>query len=368
MALFIIAVILGNVWAQADPAALAREAAELRRQGHSVEAVPLYERALAAIPANDPQRAVLLNNAAQCFQEAGQLDRAEAIARQALSMGAGSGLVGATARRTLGGILLAKGRQREALEQLQEAAALLPSADVLNDLALAYRLNDRLDEAAMLYERALATFATPEATAARATVLHNLGAVRAEQKNLKEAERVLREAVAIWEKIYGPAHPNVAAALGSLGRVLQARGDYREAERLLERALELDRAAFPAGHIRIGVDLKHAAALAADRRHYAKAEALLSQSIEILESAVPKVELGLAFAELGRVLQEQHRSAAAAHSRALALLAEAWGANDRRLLPILDRYVMSLREDRDFATAANIDLQATRIRVGLALR
>ena len=56
------------------------------------------------------------------------------------------------------------------------------------------------------------------------------------------------------------------------------------------------------------------------------------------------------------------------YKRGLAIVTSVWGANDPRLAPWLDGYVSVLRDQNEFAEAARLEIQATRIRVTKTLR
>ncbi len=56
---------------------------------------------------------------------------------------------------------------------------------------------------------------------------------------LAEAEPLMRRALAIDEKSYGPDHPNVAIRLNNLAMLLQATNRLAEAEPLMRRALSI---------------------------------------------------------------------------------------------------------------------------------
>jgi tetratricopeptide (TPR) repeat protein len=56
---------------------------------------------------------------------------------------------------------------------------------------------------------------------------------------LAEAEQLLRRALIIDEKSFGPEHPSVARDLNNLARLLQATNQLGEAEPLMRRNLEI---------------------------------------------------------------------------------------------------------------------------------
>lgn len=54
----------------------------------------------------------------------------------------------------------------------------------------------------------------------------------------KEALPLAKRALAIYEKVLGPDHPDVATSLNNLGFLLQAMGDLKGAKLYYERALQ----------------------------------------------------------------------------------------------------------------------------------
>jgi hypothetical protein len=67
-------------------------------------------------------------------------------------------------------------------------------------------------------------------------------------------------------------------------------------------------------------------------------------------------------------LQKKLDRSAEMYQRGLAIVTSAWGPNDPRLAPWLDGYVSVLRNQKEFAEAARLEIQATRIRVTKTLR
>ncbi len=60
-----------------------------------------------------------------------------------------------------------------------------------------------------------------------------------DQDKLAEAEPLLQRSLAIWQKVFGPEHPNVAQSLSLLAVLYNAQEKYEEAERLFQRALAI---------------------------------------------------------------------------------------------------------------------------------
>jgi len=70
-------------------------------------------------------------------------------------------------------------------------------------------------------------------------ILNNFGMYYNEQARYKEAEPLLRRALAIWEESLGPEHPNVATALCNCLNGVETEGKYSEAATALQRSLAI---------------------------------------------------------------------------------------------------------------------------------
>ena len=72
-----------------------------------------------------------------------------------------------------------------------------------------------------------------------AMTLHNLADTILPFERFPEAEALLRQALVIKERAYGPQHPAVAETLVVLGALYAARNEYALAESTLDRALAI---------------------------------------------------------------------------------------------------------------------------------
>jgi tetratricopeptide (TPR) repeat protein len=73
----------------------------------------------------------------------------------------------------------------------------------------------------------------------RSWALTNFGGVLLMNGDLERAERLLRQAVALKERVLGKDHPDVAISLGSLSSILEEAGRPREALEVIDRALDI---------------------------------------------------------------------------------------------------------------------------------
>ncbi|MDD5299165.1 MAG: tetratricopeptide repeat protein [Gallionella sp.] len=157
-----------------------------------------------------------LNHLAGLFN-AGRHAELESRTRLLLERYPDSGLVW----KILGAILQIQGK--DSLSALQKAAELLPdSADVYNNLGLAFMDVDRLDEAEASLRHAL------KIKPGFAEACSNLGIVLRSMARLDEAEASYRRALQT-EPDYAEAHYNLGITLQELGRLNEAEASFRRA-------------------------------------------------------------------------------------------------------------------------------------------
>ena len=92
--------------------------------------------------------------------------------------------------------------------------------------------------------------------------LNNLAQLLQATNRLAEAEPLMRRALAIDEKSYGPDHPNVATDLNNLAQLLQATNRLAEAEPLMRRALAIDEKSYGPEHPNVAIGLNNLALIA----------------------------------------------------------------------------------------------------------
>jgi tetratricopeptide (TPR) repeat protein len=225
-------------------------------------------------------------------------------------------------RLRLAKVLYRHARWQEAESQstaaLQEAEQLQDDkliAWALNDRALLLQETNRLKDAEPLMRRALAideaSFGPdhPEV----AIRLNNLAVLLRATNRLAEAEPLMRRALAIDEASFGKDHPNVARYLNNLAQLLQDTNRLAEAEPLMRRALAIDEASFGPDHPNVARDLNNLAALMHAANRLAEAEPLYRRALAITETNLgenhPNVAIGLN--NLAQLLKATNRLAEA---------------------------------------------------------
>lgn len=197
----------------------------------------------------DPDVAGILNNLGVLRKYQGRFAEASRFYQRALPLIEASGDRDALATlfHNMGGIEHARGRYaagephaRRSVE-LREAAAGPDNVAVAADVAALAALIEgqgRLEEAAGLYERAIAIFRRKlgRENAEVALNLSSLAALRQEQGRVLEAERLYAQAVPMQERVFGRGHPEVALTLHNVAHLERERGHLARALSLYARA------------------------------------------------------------------------------------------------------------------------------------
>jgi tetratricopeptide (TPR) repeat protein len=90
------------------------------------------------------------------------------------------------------------------------------------------------------------------------------------------AEALFQEALAIRERVYGPAHAETAASLTDLGELYRLQGLYTQSEALHQRAREIREQVFGADHSKTAESLNNIAVVYQDQRRFARRRARLA--------------------------------------------------------------------------------------------
>jgi CHAT domain-containing protein/tetratricopeptide (TPR) repeat protein len=123
-----------------------------------------------------------------------------------------------------------------------------------------------------------------------ATCLNNLAQLLQATNRLSEAEPLIRRALAIDEKSFGPEHPNVAAILNNLAGLLKDTNRLGEAEPLIRRALAIDEKSFGHEHPNVAICLNALAVVRAELHDWAEAARLHQRAESIMIAAATRAE------------------------------------------------------------------------------
>jgi tetratricopeptide (TPR) repeat protein len=121
-----------------------------------------------------------------------------------------------------------------------------------------------------------------------AAALDGMGLIYRYKGDYAKAEPLYKRALAIREKALGPEHPETARSLNNLANICQDKGDYADASPLFKRALEIREKTLGANHPDTALSLNDLAGLYLSQGKYAEAEPLFKRALEIRERALGK--------------------------------------------------------------------------------
>ncbi len=122
-----------------------------------------------------------------------------------------------------------------------------------------------------------------KAELAEATKMNDLGLLYKSKRDFTAAEPLYQKALAIYQRIMGADHVNVAITLDNMGRLASAKKEYTRAETLYSRALSIYKKSLGENHLTVASTLTSLGVLYGNQEQYAKSEALLQQALSIRE-------------------------------------------------------------------------------------
>ena len=120
-----------------------------------------------------------------------------------------------------------------------------------------------------------------------AKYLNKEGLVFFDAGKYSEAKAPLERALAIWEKVLGPEHPNVATSLDNLALLYDVQGRYEKAEPLYLRSLAIREKVLGAEHSHVAASLNNLAALYNAQGRYEEAKPLNQRSKSVVCLLLP---------------------------------------------------------------------------------
>jgi tetratricopeptide (TPR) repeat protein len=189
-----------------------------------------------------------------------------------------------------------------------------------------------------------------------AASLHNeLGYVLQDLKDLTGARTCYERALAIYEQVLGPTHPDTAQSLNNLGALLTEQGDLTGARVYYERALAICVHALGHAHPFTAITLNNLGNLLKTQGDLAGARPYFEQALaiheQVLGSRHPSTAVSLN--NLGQLLTKQGNltGARAYYERALAIRKQALGPTHPHTAHSLNNLGQLLAEQGDLAGA-----------------
>jgi tetratricopeptide (TPR) repeat protein/predicted Ser/Thr protein kinase len=247
-------------------------ATEARREAAKSQAVTKFMQDMlaAANPENAQGREVTVRAA---LDEAAKKVDAGSLAKEPDVEAAVRAVIGTTYRDL--GLFAPAARQLQlALEMQRKTGDALVMSQTLADLARTEYLRFNMKEAEPLLRESLAIRRQLLGDRHRdvAWVLNALGSLLQRAGQLDEGERVMREALAIRREVLGADDPDTHSTMNNLGMILRGKGDVAGAAPMLQEALELRRKTLGNDHPDVVIQMVNVALALADLGDYAGSE------------------------------------------------------------------------------------------------
>ncbi|NMO23004.1 tetratricopeptide repeat protein [Pyxidicoccus fallax] len=270
---------------------------------------------LAASPQEDAGRARELEARASQLQRAGKYHEAEQPLLEAIALwkrlGGPEHIEVLNDEMNLAVSYRRRGDARKAIPLLSRVVASLgkskdPDAPelhrkALNNLAAAYKAEQRYDEARVTLERCLSLLEATGPSVERARVLDNLASILLDAGKVDAAEPYARRGYSEWRAVRGEQDVDVAISMSVLGGVRMRQKKYAEARTLLEDSLRMNEALRGKDHVELGATLNllgeletRAGRLDAAQQHYERTLALSERALTAEHPYVKDAREGLA--------------------------------------------------------------------------
>ena len=185
--------------------------------------------------------------------------------------------------------------------------------------------------------------------------LNNLAYTLKDANYLAEAEPLMRRALAIDVQSFGPEHPTVARDLNNLAQLLQATNRLAEAEPLMHRALAIDEQGYGDVHPNVAIRLNNLALLLQATNRLAEAEPLVCRALAIDEDyyGTDHPNVATRLNNLAALLHATNRlvEAEPLMRRALAIDVRSYGADHPNVARDLSNLAQLLQETNRLAEA-----------------
>jgi tetratricopeptide (TPR) repeat protein len=196
-------------------------------------------------------------------------------------------------------------------------------------------------------------------------LLNQVGLYLLNRAQPAEAERSLRRALAIDEKVYGPDHPEVATDANNIGQILKAQGDLAGALEYTRRALAIDEKVYGPDHPKVAIRASNIGAILQAQGDLAGALEYTRRALAIDEKVYgpdhPKVAIRAN--NIGQILQAQGDLAGALEytRRALAIDEKVYGPDHPEVATDASNIGQILQAQGDLAGALEYTRRALAI-------
>jgi CHAT domain-containing protein/Tfp pilus assembly protein PilF len=256
----------------------------------------------------------------------------------------------------------------EELRAATETDRALHQARTLYEKAYNLRRMGKYDEALPSSERALEIRERVLGPDHRdvAAALNNLAALYRYKGDYAKAEPLYQRALVIKEKALGPEHPDVAGSLNNLANLYYSKGDYAKAEPLYQRALVIWEKALGPEHPDVATSLHNLAGLYYSKGDYPKAEPLFERALAIKEKTLgpEHPDVATPLNNLANLYNSKgdYAKAEPLYQRALAIREKALGPEHPDVAGSLNNLASLYHSKGDYAMAGPLFERALAIR------
>jgi tetratricopeptide (TPR) repeat protein len=177
-------------------------------------------------------------------------------------------------------------------------------------------------------------------------LLNNVGEYLLNNAEWAEAKVAFEKSTELCEKVFGPAHPELAVRLNNIGVALHRQGYLDEAAEYLKRALAIDEAALGPDHPNVATRLNNIGEVLRARGDYADARSHYERALTILEAVYGHTHGNVAGAlnNIGITLDAQGdmKGACAYYERALPIDEEVYGSDHPNVAIDLHNFAITL--------------------------
>jgi len=182
----------------------------------------------------------------------------------------------------------------------------------------------------------------------RASLLATVGKVYSDLGIYDRSEQMLREALAVRLKLYGPHHPETADAMLKLGDTLLSNGNLENAEPLISNALQIYQRTFGADSVKFAATLRSLGILRRGQQQLDDAEKQLRESLRILSvrKTAPYTETVLTLNSLAILLEGRGDLGGAEdlYRRSLALYEQSLGPDHPEIAYTLQNLAVAIQK------------------------
>jgi tetratricopeptide (TPR) repeat protein len=196
-------------------------------------------------------------------------------------------------------------------------------------------------------------------------LLAKTGAYLRQQGQYPEAERLLKRALFLQQRLLGRRHPETARTLYHLAELFRDRGQYRRAQTLFCGTLQIQKQTLEDEHLHIAHTLTSLASLHRDQWHYVQGEPLARRALQILEQTLDPIHPDIAdslnvLASLVEGLG-QYKQARDLHQRALFITETVYGLVHPQVAASLNNLANVFFAQQDYAQAEGLYQRAHNI-------